>query len=350
MEESTNEPIKLTQMSRSSGCGCKIASSVLEEILGKGGEKLNFPGLLVGNEYKDDAAVLELPNGQCLISTTDFFTPIVNNPYDFGRIAAANALSDVYAMGGSPVLALAILGFPVDKLSTDVARQIIAGAKEVCKNANIPLAGGHTIDSLEPIFGLAVNGLVQKENIRKNSTAQEGDLILLTKPIGTGILATAHKRGIISAVDLDAAIQVMVQLNTEGKRLGEISGVHAMTDVTGFGLLGHLIEMCEGSGLSARLENGKVPLIEGIETYTNQFVFPDNTYRNWNSYEKKVDGVKGPEFITLCDPQTSGGLLIAVHPQSIDEVFYAVKEISLASQITVIGTFIPKEEKTVLVR
>lgn len=349
MDNQLNETIKLTQMSRGSGCGCKIAPAILEEILGAKVQGNNFPNLLVGNEHKDDAAVLELPGGICLISTTDFFTPIVNNPYDYGRIAAANALSDVYAMGGKPILALAIMGFPVDKLSSDVARQIIAGAKEICKTANIPLAGGHTIDSPEPVFGLAVNGIVKKENIRKNSTAKEGDVLILTKPLGTGILAAAHKRGLIKTADLERLIQVMTRLNVEGEKLGEISGVHAMTDVTGFGLLGHLIEMCEGSGLSANLVLNKIPVIEGVETYTKQFIVPDNTYRNWNSYEKKVNGINGPEFMILCDPQTSGGLLISAHPDSVNEITEALNQFSFTENCTVIGSMIPQSDSMIYI-
>lgn len=349
METTTNEEVKLTHFSHGSGCGCKIAPAVLEEILGNGMTENSFPKLIVGNEHKDDAAVLELPDGSCLISTTDFFTPIVNDPFDYGRIAAANALSDVYAMGGSPILALAILGFPVEKLSTAVAGKIIAGAKSICKLAGIPLAGGHTIDTSEPIFGLAVNGLVKKENIRKNSTAKPGDFLVLTKPLGTGIMAAAHKRGVISGEDLERAIGVMVKLNSEGMKLGQISGVHAMTDVTGFGLLGHLIEMCEGSGVSARLENIKIPVIEGAAAYATQFIFPDNTYRNWNSYEKKVSGIKGPEFITLCDPQTSGGLLLAVNPDRVEEVTNLLNELSPAYPAAVIGQLILREDTVVFV-
>ncbi|HNP49387.1 MAG TPA: selenide, water dikinase SelD [Bacteroidia bacterium] len=350
MENSLTESIKLTQLSKGSGCGCKIAPAVLEEILGKSGNREIFPGLLVGNESSDDAAILEIHDGLCLISTTDFFTPIVNNPFDYGRIAAANAISDVYAMGGNPTLALAILGFPVDKLSTEVARQIIAGAKEICKNAGIPLAGGHTIDSQDPIFGLAVNGLVRKENIRKNSTAQNGDLIILTKPIGSGVMSAAHKRGLLSAEDLETVTKIMVRLNKEGSKLGESTDVHAMTDVTGFGLIGHLIEMCEGSSLSAQINVKYIPLIPGVETYINQYIIPDNTYRNWNSFESKVAGVSGPEFISLCDPQTSGGLLVAIQPDKLEQIRSLIKETSSLAEVAVIGRFIPSAEKSVYVQ
>jgi selenide,water dikinase len=304
--------IRLTQMSHGSGCGCKIEPALLEKILNKNaGEKNQFISLIGGYETNDDAAVWD--NGEnYLLSTTDFFTPIVDDPFDFGQIAAANALSDIYAMGGRPSFALAILGFPVDKLPADVAKEIIAGAKAVCTKAGIPIAGGHSIDIPEPVFGLVVNGFVDKNNLKKNNTARENDLLFLTKPLGTGIIASAQKRGKVKEEDLMKAIDVMTTLNSVGAELGKIPGVHAMTDITGFGLLGHLIEMCEGSGLSAEIDYKKIPLLSGVEEYASQFIFPDNTYRNWNAYEKKVTGINGPSFITLCDPQTSGGLLIAV--------------------------------------
>ncbi len=310
----TDELIRLTQFSHGGGCGCKIAPAVLDEILKGHAPQLNFPELLVGSESKDDAAILDIGQDNCLISTTDFFTPIVDDPFDFGRVAAANAISDVYAMGGKPVLALAILGFPVDKIPTSIAREIIAGAKAICKEANIPLAGGHSIDSPEPIFGLAVNGLVKKKNIRCNNTAKAGDLLYLTKPLGIGIMATALKRAKIKEADLKNFVDTMVKLNKEGMELSEYSEVHAMTDVTGFGLLGHLIEMCEGSQVSAEINFADIPLLSGLNYYTDQFILPDSTYRNWNAYEKKVQGITGSAFMPLCDPQSSGGLLISVDP------------------------------------
>ena len=316
------EQIRLTQFSHGSGCGCKIAPAVLERILAplppKEGVKSplrGVGGLLVGYESKDDAAVIALPSGdQCLISTVDFFTPIVDDAFDFGRIAAANAVSDVYAMGGSPLLAVAILGWPVEKLPAEEARKVLAGARSVCDELNIPLAGGHSIDSVEPFFGLSVNGLVKKENLKRNNTARAGDLLFITKPIGVGIIATAQKKSKATAEHLSEAIKLMTTVNSMGEKLGRCGFVHSMTDVTGFGLLGHLIEMAEGSGCSAMLDYKAVPLIKGIEEYTKQFIFPDNTYRNWNGFEKKVKGIAGAEFITLCDPQTSGGLLVSVAP------------------------------------
>lgn len=316
----TKSTIRLTQFSHGGGCGCKISPAVLDEILKGHVPQMSFPELIVGTETKDDAAILDIGNDECLISTIDFFMPIVDDPFDFGRIAAANAISDVYAMGGRPVLALAILGFPVNKIPPAVAREIIAGAKEICKQASIPLAGGHSIDSPEPIFGLSVNGLVAKKNIRRNNTAKAGDLLYLSKSLGTGIMATALKRDKILANDLKNAIAVMTKLNVEGFDLAKHDEVHAMTDVTGFGLLGHLIEMCEGSNLSAELDFKKVPVFENLKYYTDQFIIPDSTYRNWNAFEKKVQGISGPAFMPLCDPQTSGGLLIAVDPSFEKEI------------------------------
>lgn len=316
--------IKLTQYSHGAGCGCKIAPAVLDKILHSDLKSANFPGLLVGNESKDDAAVYELDNGMCIISTTDFFMPIVDDAFTFGKIASVNAISDVYAMGGSPTMALAILGWPVDKLPTELAQQILDGAREVCRAAGIPLAGGHSIDSPEPIFGLAVTGTVAKENLKKNNTAKSGDWLYLTKPIGVGIITTAQKRGQAEAKDLQEAVRIMTELNSLGSEVGKLSYVNAMTDVTGFGLLGHLIEVCEGSGLSAELDYKAVPLVKDLKSYLDRFIYPDNTMRNWQSYEKKVHGIGSESLLTLCDPQTSGGLLVCVdsnHQQEFESMF-----------------------------
>lgn len=316
--------IKLTQFSHGAGCGCKIAPAVLDKILHSDFKTIDFPKLLVGNESKDDAAVYELNPGTCLISTTDFFMPIVDDAFTFGKIASANAISDVYAMGGQPIMALAILGWPVDKLPTDLAQQVLDGAREVCKVAGIPLAGGHSIDSPEPIFGLAVTGTVAKENVKKNNTAKPSDLLYLTKPLGVGIITTAQKRGQADAKDLQEAVRSMTELNRLGTELGKLPYVHAMTDVTGFGLLGHLIEVCEGSKVSAELNYQHVPLIQNLQTYLSKFIYPDNTMRNWQSYEKKVQGIGSESLLTLCDPQTSGGLLVCVdehHQQEFEEKF-----------------------------
>ena len=342
------EKIKLTQFSHGAGCGCKIAPSVLETILKNNEAPANFKNLLVGNQQRDDAAVMDLGDGTALISTTDFFMPIVDDAKDFGRIASANAISDIYAMGGTPLLAIAILGWPVEKIDPALAALVLEGSREICGLAGIPLAGGHSIDSLEPIFGLAVSGRVDIKNLKKNNTAQAGDLLFVTKPIGIGILGTALKRGILREHDYAVFLNTMTQLNKVGEELGKIQGVHALTDVTGFGLLGHLIEMCEGSGLSAELEFAKVPLIHELEFYTNQFCFPDNTTRNLNSYKDKIQGMDGLEFITLCDPQTSGGLLVAVSPDGLNEYIDTIKKQNVGDlALTQIGVFVAKEEKAV---
>jgi selenide,water dikinase len=304
--------IKLTQYSHGYGCGCKIAPSVLAEILDGNKSGNSFAGLIVGNDSQDDAAVMDLGNGKGLISTTDFFMPIVDDPYDFGRIAATNAISDIYAMGGTPVLAVAILGWPIDKLPADVAGKVLAGGRAVCQAAGIPLAGGHSIDSPEPIFGLAVNGLIDLVNLKQNNTAKEGDYLYLTKPLGAGIITTAAKKGIVKSEDLEVAVGLMTTLNTIGQQLGEIPQVHALTDVTGFGLFGHLIEMAEGSNLSAVINPDTLPVIPGIETYLQQYAIPAITYRNWNSYGHKIEEPDVDLLHIGCDPQTSGGLLIAV--------------------------------------
>lgn len=344
------EKLRLTQYSHGSGCGCKIEPAVLEKILNGTGIQREFSSLIAGYETKDDAAVWDLGKDNYLLSTTDFFTPIVDDPFDFGRISAANALSDIYAMGGKPAFALAILGFPVSKLPVEVAQKIIAGAKSICDQAGIPIAGGHSIDIPEPVFGLVVNGFVEKKYLKKNNTAKEGDILFLTKPLGTGIMASAMKREKISEKDLSAAVEIMTRLNSIGEKLSRIDGMNAMTDVTGFGLLGHLIEMCEGSGLSAKLDYQSVPKIEGIEKYTDQFIFPDNTYRNWNAYEKKVSGINGPAFITLCDPQTSGGLLIAVDEKKKESVIDLLNEEGLKVFTKPVGVFTAKKDVVVEVK
>ena len=340
----TDEKIRLTQFSHGAGCGCKIAPLVLEEILKDARSDRAFHGLLVGNESGDDAAVYELTNGDCLISTADFFMPIVDDPFDYGRIAATNAISDVYAMGGKPVMAIALLGWPVEKLPVKLAQQILKGGIAACELAGIPLAGGHTIDSPEPIFGLSVTGLIKRDSIKRNNTAQAGDLLFLTKPIGTGILSTALKRKLISEEALAPAIELMCTLNVAGSRFGLLDYVHAMTDVTGFGLLGHLLEMCEGSGLSASINYADIQWIDGVESLAKQFVAPDNTFRNWKSYEPKVEGVTGERLVTLCDPQTSGGLLVAVDALHADAFTNLLREQQLANHIHPIGKLHEKKE------
>jgi selenide,water dikinase len=395
------ESVRLTQFSPGAGCGCKISPAQLREIIQeslsgsakKDPESLSaiaqtqglgvreqfatvanrsngtddqrpgtneFPGLLVGNESSDDAAVYEIGGGKAVISTTDFFTPIVDDPYDFGRIAATNALSDVYAMGGNPLMAIAILGWPLDKLPASVAGKVLEGARAVCTAAGIPLAGGHSISISEPVFGLAVTGIVDAALVKKNNTIQKGDLLFLTKPLGIGLISTGIKRGMALQEHMETALSLMTRLNAEGPRLALLPGVHALTDVTGFGLLGHCLEMVEGSGLTARIRVDDVPLIPGIDLYIKENCIPGGTYRNFDSYGHRlafsaadntviVEVPEGgsledatltdtaqktatagipeggtlqggtlpdPVKLRLCDPQTSGGLFIAAHPDT----------------------------------
>ncbi len=316
-----NNTKRLTEYSHGSGCGCKIAPNKLEEILNASGASEPDSALLVGIHTGDDAAVIEYDAQNALISTTDFFTPIVDDPYEFGRIASCNALSDVYAMGGTPIMAVSILGWPVEKLSTTDAAAVIRGARSICKEAGISLAGGHSIDAPEPFFGLAITGRVEPSKLKRNSTAKSGDRLYLTKPIGSGIIATAIKRGKVRAPDADFAISVMSTLNKAGLTYGAASYVNAMTDVTGFGLAGHLIEMCEGAGLSAVIRYDMVPLFpdDMLSFYLEQFIFPDNSFRNFSSYGSKVSKMDGRQLQILCDPQTNGGLLVAVDPGHVAE-------------------------------
>lgn len=349
-----NEPILLTQFSHGAGCGCKIAPKVLDEILKSSMALPDNNKLLVGNSSKDDAAVYDIGNGQAIISTTDFFMPIVNDAFDFGRIAAANSISDIYAMGGKPLLAIAILGWPVEKIPVAEAQQVIEGGRTICKEAGIPLAGGHSIDSPEPIFGLAVTGMVPIENLKRNNTAELGDTLFLTKPLGVGILSTAQKRGLLKEEHWPGLIAQMTALNKAGEQLGNMKAVTAMTDVTGFGLLGHLIEMAEGSGLSADIFYNEIPVAEGVKEYIAQRIFPDATTRNWNSYSDKVKfekaepgktGVNVMEAFTLLpDPQTNGGLLISVKEEGVE----AVKNL-LGAQARPIGKMVAAGEKVVRV-
>ncbi|MBO9596082.1 MAG: selenide, water dikinase SelD [Niabella sp.] len=304
---------RLTQYSHGAGCGCKISPALLDKILHTTiPTAIADPRLLVGNDKRDDAAVLDLGNGTALISTTDFFMPIVDDAYDFGRIAATNAISDVYAMGGKPVLAIAILGWPIDQLPPEVAGRVLEGARAVCADAGIALAGGHSIDCPEPVFGLAVNGLVELSHLKQNATALPGCRLYLTKALGVGILSTAQKRGLLQPEDAAVALKSMMALNKPGEALGKLEAVKAMTDVTGFGLLGHLAEMCAGSGLSAVLEFDKVPVIPGIDRYLDQDCVPGGTRRNWASYGNKIGPLTERQQQILADPQTSGGLLVAV--------------------------------------
>jgi selenide, water dikinase len=347
------EEHKLTEYSKGGGCGCKIAPSVLQQIV-QTENKFPFHNLLVGNDSNDDAAVYQINDNTAIISTTDFFMPIVDDAFDFGRIAAANSVSDVYAMGGSPMMAIAILGWPIDKLSVDAAQKVLEGARAICKEVNIPLAGGHTIDSNDPIFGLAVTGSVAIKNLKKNNTAQSGDFLFLTKPIGVGIVSTAVKRKLLKEEHYRILLKQMTTVNSIGETLGKIDGIHAMTDVTGFGLLGHLTEMIEGSDLSAELNYSSVNKIAGVEEYIKLKTIPGATARNWNSYSGKIEfenGIDQSEAkLLLPDPQTNGGLLIAVDEKFIDEV----KEIFIANNLqeftTPVGRCIDKTAKVIYVK
>ena len=347
----TQEEIRLTQYSKGGGCGCKIAPSVLQQMLATGNKDL-FDNLLVGNESSDDAAVFRLNDETAIVSTTDFFMPIVDDPFAFGRIAAANSISDVYAMGGKPLMAIAILGWPVAKLPPAVAQQVLEGGRSICREAGIPLAGGHTIDSLEPIFGLAVTGTVSPSNIKKNNGAREGDLLFLTKPLGVGVMATAIKRGLLKEEHYRILLKQLTTLNSVGEALGALDGVHAMTDVTGFGLLGHLTEMAEGSGVSAVLDLSAIPKVEGFDEYLELKTIPGATARNWGSYGHNVQfeqGLAEEELIKLlADPQTNGGLLIATNDMAaLEEVFSTHR---LQDHLTPIGRCVEKKEKRVYVQ
>ncbi|MCH8569248.1 MAG: selenide, water dikinase SelD [Balneolales bacterium] len=310
--------IKLTQYSHGAGCGCKISPGVLSKILNKADHQSSFPNLLVGNDSNDDAAVFDLGNGEAIISTTDFFMPIVDDPSDFGGIASVNALSDIYAMGGTPLMAIAILGWPIDKLPPEVAGEVLNGARKVCKEAGIPLAGGHSIDCPEPIFGLAVTGRIPVENVKRNTGAKPGDLLYLTKELGVGIIATSQKKGISRPEHLEIAKKSMLTLNKIGIKLSTLSYVNALTDVTGFGLLGHLAEVCEHSGVSAKIRFSDVPRMPFIDEYLAQKCIPGGTFRNLDSYGHQIDGFPDNQLHLLADPQTSGGLLISVSPDSAE--------------------------------
>lgn len=323
----SDKSIKLTQYSHGAGCGCKIAPGVLETILKTDFVAPTDSNLLVGNSTKDDAAVYDLGDGTGVISTTDFFMPIVDDPFEFGRVAAANAISDIYAMGGTPMMAIAILGWPINSLPAEVAQQVIDGGRHACAEAGIHLAGGHSIDSPEPIFGLAVTGRVNLEHLKQNSTAKAGNQLFLTKPIGVGILTTAEKQGKLQPEHARLAVDNMMKLNSIGAELAKIDGVTAITDVTGFGLLGHLLEICQGCGLSASVQLDAVPLLDpAVVDYLNQGCVPGGSGRNWESIGSSVSGTDAQSRTLLCDPQTSGGLLVAVEPESAEQVSHLLRE------------------------
>jgi selenide,water dikinase len=315
--------VRLTQFSHGGGCGCKIAPGVLEQILAKGAPGMVPAQLLVGIETSDDAAVYQINERQAIVATTDFFMPIVDDPFDFGAIAATNAISDVYAMGGQPLFALALVGMPVNQIPLEVIRKILEGGESVCARAGIPVAGGHTIDSVEPIYGLVAIGLVDPRNLKRNAGAQVGDKLILGKPIGVGIHSAALKKGRLDDSGYKAMISATTKLNTPGTRLGQLPEVHALTDVTGFGLLGHLLEIAKGSGAGARLAWKSIPLLPGALELAREGIVTGASGRNWSGYGSRVKlapGLGDAERSVLTDPQTSGGLLVACAPPACDEV------------------------------
>lgn len=340
--------IKLTEYSHGQGCGCKISPKVLSALLASSIDEIPDPKLLVGNHSRDDAAVYDLGSGEAVISTTDFFTPIVNDPFTFGRIAATNAISDIYAMGGTPLMAIAIFGWPLGKLPVSAGQQVIEGGRSVCQTAGIPLAGGHSIDTPEPIFGLAVTGKVKIKHLKQNSTAQVGDRIYLTKPLGIGILTTAQKQNKITAKDETIAIEVMCQLNDIGTKLALIKGVNAMTDVTGFGLAGHLLEVCLASGVAAGIDYNKIPLLANIQQYLSNGCSPGGAGRNFESYGQHLSKTGAEQQAILCDPQTSGGLLIML-AQSAQSEFDKTMQ-AAGFNVHLIGQIITKDNAKPLIQ
>ena len=333
------ERIRLTELSHGGGCGCKIAPAVLSEILASTPIRGLPKDLLVGTETADDAAVYRLNDEQALVATTDFFTPIVDDPFDFGRIAATNALSDVYAMGGRPIFALAVLGMPLDKLPVAVIRKILEGGESVCAAAGIPIAGGHSIDTLEPIYGLVALGLVDPRKIKRNSTARAGDVLVLGKPLGIGILSAALKKGRLSQAGYLAMLDWTTRLNTPGEALADLPGVHALTDVTGFGLAGHVLEILRGSKLSAQIELNKLPVISEALDWAKQGVATGASERNWKGYGDEVSlPADFPEWKRnlLTDPQTSGGLLVSCAPDAVQQILNEFRRRGFA-ETSVIG-------------
>ena len=316
------QPVRLTSLAHGGGCGCKIAPAVLQQILAKTPAAAAFPHLMVGTETSDDAAVWKLNDDQAIVATTDFFMPVVDDPYDFGRIAATNALSDIYAMGARPLFALAIVGMPVNTLPLETIGAILAGGASVCALAGIPVAGGHSIDSVEPIYGLVAIGLVRPDRVLTNRTGRPGDVLILTKALGVGILSAAFKQERLGADGYNALISSATQLNAVGPELAELDGVHAMTDVTGFGLLGHALEMARGAGLTATIFADAPAILPGVEDLARAGVRTGASGRNWSSYSASVRGADAqPEWRRdlLCDPQTSGGLLVAVEPARVHD-------------------------------
>ncbi|MSP57867.1 MAG: selenide, water dikinase SelD [Flavobacteriaceae bacterium] len=317
----------LTQYSKASGCGCKIAPAVLQEILqGLTLDVGDFPKLVQGNHGSDDCSVYDLGDGQYLLQTLDFFTPLVDDAFVYGQAAAANALSDIWAMAGRPVMANAIMGWPIDTLPVSIAREVMKGALSICKEAGVALAGGHTIDSTEPFFGLSVTGLIHAAQLKTNAGAKIGDTLLLTKPLGIGMLSAAHKRGICSVEQNEALTMWLIKTNHIGQKLAPMVGVHALTDITGFGLAGHLLEMCNASGVAANIHMAMIPKLAEAESLAANFVLPDNAMRNWNAYSSNIILSDSKAFPWLVDPQSSGGLLIAADPKTALEILTLCKD------------------------
>ena len=342
---------RLTSLSHGGGCGCKIAPGVLSELLAKSNlPKQFFPNLLVGTETADDAAVYKINEEQAIVATTDFFMPIVDDPYDFGRIAATNALSDIYAMGGTPLMALAIVGMPINVLPHDVIAKILEGGESVCRDAGIPLAGGHSIDSVEPIYGLVGIGIVNPKQMKRNADAMAGDVLILSKPLGVGILSAALKKNLLDETGYRAMVDTTTLLNRPGAELSKLAGVHALTDVTGFGLLGHGLELARGAGLTARIDSNKLPLLSGVQALAEQGIFTGASGRNWASYGNHIElgaGVSDARKALLTDPQTSGGLLVSCDAESVDQVLKLFATSGFASA-AVIGHMEAGEAKVVV--
>lgn len=329
---------RLTSLAHGGGCGCKLAPSVLRDILATMPASAAFANLMVGTETSDDAAVWRLNDEQALVATTDFFMPVVDDPFEFGRIAATNALSDIYAMGATPILALAIVGMPIDAMPVEMIRQILAGGASVCAKAGVPVAGGHSIDSKEPIYGLVALGLVHPDKLLTNRTGRVGDVLILTKPLGVGVFSAALKQNRLDEAGYAALIASTTQLNLLGKDLGKVPGVHALTDVTGFGLLGHALEMARGAGLSVEIDAAAVPLLTGVEALAKDGVRTGAATRNWASYGEAVTlplGFESWRRDLLCDPQTSGGLLIAVDAQAAPAVLVMAREAGFGASAVV---------------
>ncbi len=345
---STINSIHLTEYSHGAGCGCKLSPKMLHEILGNQENRFKDLNLIVGNESNDDAAVYDLGDGRALISTTDFFMPIVDDPFIFGKIAACNAMSDIYAMGGKPLMAIAIFGWPLDRLSTEIGAKVIEGGRAICTEAGISLAGGHSIDSPEPIFGLSVTGIVNVADIKRNTDAEVGDSIYLSKPLGVGILSTAQKMKKVDFDDHQKAINQMCKLNDMGTEVAKISGINAITDVTGFGLAGHLLEICLGSSVSATIEFEKIPLLPNLHGYLKEGCIPGGTQRNFESYSDKVDKLSPIQRSILFDPQTSGGLLITASERAKNSLHGVLEKYGV--QLQTIGKIIQNKPNSNIIQ